>query len=1076
MAACPNCGKPYDDWARFCSICGTELATEPSPPRELRKTVTVVFSDVANSTRLGERLDPESHRRVMGGYFDAMRVVLERHGGTVEKFIGDAVMAVFGIPVLHEDDALRAVRAALEMQEAVAELNRDLGRDWDLELSIRTGVNTGEVVAGESETAQNLVTGDAVVVAKRLEETATAGEIRLGDGTYRLVREMVEAEPLGPVKGKGKPAIPAWSLVGLVHGDGAAPLRLDSPLVGREHDLAALEKTFELVESEHACRLITVLGPAGIGKSRLIHEFVDRLDGRARVLRGRCLPYGEGITFWPLVEVVRQAAGLIDRDTSSEARDKIAALLPRNEDGALTCKRIAAAVGIDETESDRPEETFWAVRRLFEDLSRERPLVIVFDDIQWAQSTFLDLIEYVAGWTTNAPVLVCCLARPELLELRGAWSLPKPNSAAILLEPLGEEDTDELIANLLGRLPPAADDQRRIASAAQGNPLFVEELLRMLLDEGILRRENGGWQSTGDMTELAAPPTIHALLSARLDRLEPEERAVIQRASVAGEVFWWGAVAELSPEQMRPRVGARLQALARMELIRQEPSTFAAEDAFRFGHILIRDAAYAALAKEARADLHERLAGWLEQKTEARAAKYEEIVGYHLEQAVLYRRELSGRDDEATAALAVQAGNRLAAAGRRAAARADTPGAASLLGRAAHLLPDSAEGRGELLVDLAEALHEVGALQRTREILEKARARGAAVGDEGLEARAELELANLRPQLGTDSTWVDELQRAGERAVAVFEQVGDDRALARALCRVADAHWLRCRVEPIEPLLERAQRHALLAGAARELSQIRYGLARALALGPLHADQAVRRCRQILDEASGDRIAEATTANALAYLEAMRRRFDDARALVTRSRDILDDLGLVLMAAVLDAWTGRVEMLAGDPAAAERVWRASYETLERFGERGNLSTIAAFLAEAVHAQGRDEEAERLTEASERATSPDDVISQVAWRITRSRLYAGHGDVEGGERLARDAVTRADETDWPSLRGASRVSLTEVLLAAGRTEEALEAGREAYAVYEAKGNAAAAAEVRGLLDGVRTGTVPGGAAS
>ena len=400
----------------------------------------------------------------------------------------------------------------------------------------------------------------------------------------------------------------------------------------------------------------------------------------------------------------------------------------------------------------------------------------------------------------------------------------------------------------------------------------------MLLDEGILRRENGGWQSTGDMTELAAPPTIHALLSARLDRLEPEERAVYPARVCGRGGLLWGAVAELSPEQMRPRVGARLQALARMDLIRQEPSTFAAEDAFRFGHILIRDAAYAALAKEARADLHERLAGWLEQKTEARAAKYEEIVGYHLEQAVLYRRELSGRDDEATAALAVQAGNRLAAAGRRAAARADTPGAASLLGRAAHLLPDSAEGRGELLVDLAEALHEVGALQRTREILEKARARGAAVGDEGLEARAELELANLRPQLGTDSTWVDELQRAGERAVAVFEQVGDDRALARALCRVADAHWLRCRVEPIEPLLERAQRHALLAGAARELSQIRYGLARALALGPLHADQAVRRCRQILDEASGDRIAEATTANALAYLEAMRRRFDDARA------------------------------------------------------------------------------------------------------------------------------------------------------------------------------------------------------
>ena len=326
MAACPNCGKPYDDWARFCSICGTELATEPSPPRELRKTVTVVFSDVANSTRLGERLDPESHRRVMGGYFDAMRVVLERHGGTVEKFIGDAVMAVFGIPVLHEDDALRAVRAALEMQEAVAELNRDLGRDWDLELSIRTGVNTGEVVAGESETAQNLVTGDAVVVAKRLEETATAGEIRLGDGTYRLVQGDGRGRAARPGQGEGETRRSrrgaSWDCV---HGDGTAPLRLDSPLVGREQrpcgpgeDLRARRSRSTRAVSSR-CSV-----PPGSASPRLIHEFVDRLDGRATRAA------------WPLPSLRRrdhvlaarrggqQAAGLIDRDTAERgSRTKI---------------------------------------------------------------------------------------------------------------------------------------------------------------------------------------------------------------------------------------------------------------------------------------------------------------------------------------------------------------------------------------------------------------------------------------------------------------------------------------------------------------------------------------------------------------------------------------------------------------------------------------------------------------------------------------------------------------------------------------------------------------------------------
>jgi class 3 adenylate cyclase/tetratricopeptide (TPR) repeat protein len=1073
MPACSKCGKPYEGGERFCSACGTELASESAAPRELRKTVTVVFSDVANSTRLGEQLDPESHRRVMGSYFEAMRAVLERHGGTVEKFIGDAVMAVFGIPVLHEDDALRAVRAAAEMRDAVVDLNRELRRDRAFELSIRTGVNTGEVVAGEPGTAQTLVTGDAVVVAKRLEETAAPDEIQLGEGTYRLVKDNVAAEPLGPLSAKGKQAIPAWRLVDVLGAE--VPLRLDSPIVGRAGDLATLEGTFDLVEEGRSCHLFTVLGPAGIGKSRLIHEFVSELGDRATVLRGRCLPYGDGITFWPLVEVVKQAAELTDHDSAEEAQRKIGALLPPSEDSRLVCQRVAAAVGRGEAAAARPDETFWAVRRLFEALARERPLVVVIDDVQWAESTFLDLLEYIAGWTTRAAVLLCCLARPDLLELRPSWGLPKPNAAAILLKPLREHETGELVDNLLGRLPLPAEAQARISTSAEGNPLFVEELVRMLVDEGVLHRQNGGW-AADDVGELAVPPTIQALLSARLDRLDPDERAIIQRASVAGQVFWWGAVAELSPHEARADVGAHLQSLVRKELIRQEPSALEADDAFRFGHILIRDAAYTALPKEARAELHERLANWLERKTEAEAIEYEEIVGYHLEQAVLYRRELGSRY-EAIAELALQAGGRLAGAGRRAAARADAPAAANLLGRALLLLPDGALGRDELLVQLAEALHEVGELHRARELLEEARDRAVAAGDAGLEVRAELELANWRPQLDPESTWVDDLQSAGERAVEVFERLGDDRGLARALSRVAVAHWLRCRVEPIEPLLERALRHALRAGDARELSNIRYGLVRAAALGPLPADEAVRRCERILDEAAGDRVAEAAAANALAYLEAMRGRFDEARVLVVRSRTILEDLGLVLMAAVLDAWTGHVEMFAGDPAAAERLWRSAYETLERFGERGNLSTIAAFLAEAVQAQGRDEEAERFTEVSEQATSRDDVTSQVAWRVTRSKLCARRGDVEGGERLAREAVERADETDWPSLRGAARTSLAEVMLAAGRAGEAAEAGREALEIYEAKGNVAAAAQVRELLDGmVSAGTVPGERAS
>ncbi len=1069
MAACPSCGHQNADAARFCSACATLLAPEPPTTGELRKTVTVLFSDIANSTRLGERLDPESHRRVMGRFFGAMHHALENHGGTVEKFIGDAVMAVFGIPVLHEDDALRAVRAAVEMRTALAEVNRDLLRQWDLEIAVRTGINTGEVVAGAPGTPQTLITGDAVVVAKRLEESAGADEIQLGESTYQLVRESVVAEPLGSIEAKGKSRLSAWRLLEVQDGDRTA-LRLDSPLVGRAGDLRALERSFELAEAERACRLFTVLGPAGIGKSRLIHEFVSWLGERATVLQGRCLPYGDGITFWPLIEVVKEAAGLSDRDSPDEARKKIGTLLPPGDDAQVVCERVAAAIGRGEASTARPDETFWAVRRLFEALARERPLVVVIDDVQWAESTLLDLIEYIAGWTTRAPVLLCCLARPDLLEVRPSWGLPKPNATTILLKPLREHETDELIANLLGQL--SLEPKAGIASVAEGNPLFVEELLRMLVEEGLLRRENGGWVAAGEVGELAVPPTIHALLSARLDRLAPDERAVIQRASVVGQVFWWGAVADLSPPAERPEVGAHLQSLVRKELIRHERSNFAAEDAFRFEHILIRDAAYAALPKELRADLHEALAGWLEDRAGDRAAEYEEIAGYHLEQAVRYRGEL-GRREEETAALAQEAGRRLAAAGRRAVARADAPAAASLFGRAVGLLPRDARERGELLVDQAEALHEVGELQRSREVLQQALDGAAVAGDGVVEARARLELAYLRNLSDPGSDALEELQLAGEHAVSVFERMQDDRRLARALLRIADAHWLRCRVTPAEPLRERAHELATRSGDARELSQIRFGLARGSALGPMHVDAAITRCREILEESAGDRYAEGVTANALAYLEGMRGSFDEARELAARSRTILEDLGLVLAAAVLDAWVGQVELLAGDPSAAERIWRASYETLEPLGERGNLSTIAAFLAEARYEQDADEEAQELTEVSERAASDDDPTSQIAWRVTRAKVLARRGRLERAEELAREAVSRADETEWPNLRGTARTSLAQVLLAAGRTDEAARSAEEAVEIYEAKGNLPAAARARDLISAAAT---PNGRAS
>jgi class 3 adenylate cyclase len=427
-------------------------------PVAARKIVTIVFSDVSGSTSLGERLDPEAVRRVMERYFAETRSVLESHGGTVEKFIGDAVMAVFGIPQLHEDDALRAVRAAAEMRGRLADLNEELERDWGVQIAVRTGVNTGEVVAGDAAQGQSFATGDAVNVAARLEQAASPGEILIGDATRRLLREAVRVEAVGPLALKGKAdAIDAWRLVEILPDVPAFTPNLDAPFVGREREFAELEEAFERSAEERVCRLVTVLGPPGIGKSRLGAELRAAVEEAATVLTGRCLPYGEGITFWPLAEIV----GELDLGSALRGEAEVDAI----------SRRIEAAVGLAES-SGRIEETFWAVRRLFEALARERPLVLVFEDIHWAEPGFLDLIEYLAQWTRDAPVLLVCLARPELLEERPSWTATEPSSVVLVLEPLSERASQVLVADL-AEAQLAERERDRIVEVAEGNPLFL---------------------------------------------------------------------------------------------------------------------------------------------------------------------------------------------------------------------------------------------------------------------------------------------------------------------------------------------------------------------------------------------------------------------------------------------------------------------------------------------------------------------------------------------------------------------------------------------------------------------------
>ena len=1026
---------------------------------EVRKTVTVLFADISGSTSLGERLDPESLRDIMSRYFDEMRRAIEQHGGTVEKFIGDAVMAVFGVPTVHEDDALRAVRAASQMREILATLNAELERDFGARLQVRIGINTGEVVAGDPSAGEAFVTGDTVNVAARFEQTAEPGEIVFGQETHRLVRDAVQVEPVDPLELKGKSdRVPAFRLVDVSPGAPALARRLDSPLVGREAELGRLQRAFEEAVAERACRMATVQGDAGLGKSRLATELVSRVGDRARVLRARCLPYGEGITFWPVAEMVKEAAAIEESDAPDSARSKLHALVANAEDGAEVAVRVSAAIGLGEDGAGGDiQETFWAVRRLLEIVAAERPVVVLFEDIHWAEPTFLDLVQYVTRFSAEHPLLLVCTARPDLRESRPDWSAV---GETIVLEPLTDDQSAHLIGNLLGKVGLPADVEIRITDAAEGNPLFVEEMLRKLIDDRLLERDNGHWSAHGDLSEVAVPGTISALLTARLDQLEHEERAVIQRASVVGKVFWWGAVTELSPEDDRPRVGSHLQTLLRKELVHPDRSGFAGEDAFRFSHILVRDAAYGSMPKRSRADLHQRFAGWLERKAGDRIAEFEEIVGYHLEHAYRYRAEL-GPVDEPARAVAEAAAERLAAAGRRALAHWDVSAAVNLLSRAVELLTADDPARVALLPDLGLVLAQSD-IPRAEAVLTEAIESARSAGDPLLEARAGVRRVFVRLLHDPNVVQLEALAEV-EGFLALFQGWNDDLGQAEANSLIGMIRFWQGRAAESERDFERALEHARLAGDRRQEGEILRRLALAIDQGPTSADEGIRRLSAVLEESQGDRRVEIGVTRARAGLEAMRGRFAAAHELIAHGKAVARELGDQVALAAVFRDAGFVEMLAGDPAAAEAEYRHGFEILERIGDSGHLASAAPDLGDAIYAQERYEDADALAELTERITIEGDRDAQVRGTQLRAKVLARRGRFDEATAVAEDAARIAAGTDYLELHAHALESLAEVLLLAGRPEEAASSLREAIELLRQKGNVVEQARAQVLLE-------------
>ena len=798
----------------------------------VRKTVTLVFCDVADSTPLGEQLDPEALRGVWSRYHDTAREVLERHGGTIEKFVGDAVLGVFGIPVVHEDDALRAVRAAVELRGELARLNDELEAAYGIRIGVRTGIHTGEVYAGDPAQGDPFATGDAVVVAQRLESTAAAGEILVGDATIRLVRDAVTAEPMPALelKGKSEP-VDAWRLLDVEPDAAGVARRMDSPLIGRAAEFDALLAELERVVADRACRIVTIVGEPGIGKSRLAAELIATAGEDTLVLEGRCLPYGNGITYWPLVEVIR------DLD--------LEAALAGEPDGETVRGRILEAVGRAAPRS-RTDELYSAIRRLLETLARERPVVLVLDDIQWAEPAFLDLVEYLAGWSRDAPILVCCMARPDLAELRPAWG-----GTTIQLAPLPRSTRARCSRTWPGRstrMPPTRWAARPVAIRSSSRRCCACSSRTASSSSA-----TGGSSRSGRSTRCACPDTVQAVLAARLDRLGEDELAVLQRAAVIGQVFWWGAVADLSPPEEVGAVAGHLQALVRKGLIKPDARTFAGEDGFRFGHILIRDAAYDSMPKRSRAELHERFAGWAEDHA-GEGAELDEIIGHHLEQAYRFRVELGARGEEEDR-LAGRAADRLCGQGGAPSAAATFTQRGRCSSAPPHCWHSADVRRLELAPELGLVLTTSGALSRAEEVLTEVIEHGDGVTQPVVLA-ARIERVALRVRSDPRGGWEEdlalievalpglestpELDRRDTARRARLVPVGLVRGLWAGQCQAGEEALLRARAT-------RSRR--AIAGRRRKIVR-RIGFA--AWSGPLPVHDGIGLCVSLLESAPDD--------------------------------------------------------------------------------------------------------------------------------------------------------------------------------------------------------------------------------
>jgi DNA-binding SARP family transcriptional activator len=1015
---------------RHDSLLSPASTTTVAPLARRPVTVLCVVLRVASSS--GTALDPEAHEVVNEHSVSCLTAVLERYGGRLATSARERLMGVFGATSVHEDDALRAVRASLDARSALVTETGILLRQHGASLACHFGIATAEALVGGPGPLG--FAGDAETQAVTLAEAAEPGQILISRQTRELAAAAIETESAGSDRFVLRSAHAA-----------ARPLalRLDAPLVGRNEEMRQLEAACALATREQVTMLVTVIGEAGLGKTRLVHELAGRLGRRVNVLTGRCLPYGEGITFWPLREVVRQAGA------GHDSPDRIKALLDGEADAAQVAERLSHALGPGNQGKSDAAEIFWAARRLLETLARSRPLLLIFEDLHWAEPTFLDLVESLAVQPGRSPLVLVCIARPELLEQRPAWAAGAERAVSIELMPLADGPSEALLESLAPDQRISRSIRARVLETAAGNPLYLEQLAVSLSEQA------------ESQIRPVLPPTIHALLTARLQRLGPGASSVLARAAVIGKDFGVDAVRELLPPEARGPLSRNIQTLVAKGLVERGPPGKIRVEEYSFRHILIQEAAYRAIPKSLRAELHHRFADWLEYVFWEPATQRPEILGYHLEQSVRYLSEL--RPAEARSSpLSRLAAVHLETAGRAAHDRGDALAGMNLLTRAAALLPRDDPALARVYTSLGTALTEAGQLEKAWSTLDRAQRIAAANGDEGQRAHARVQALLSGLKLAPNRVAIQIAQALPELR-SEFARGPDELGLCQTLQLEAAMYWIHARSAAAEDAWQRAAEYARRANDRRQLTEILGWLASAALWGPTPASEGIRRCEDYLDEIGNHPRGQAVILLHMAGLHAMQDRVEIAHATLSRAKSLLETLGPTMTAAVTEP-AAFIAILAGDPATAEMHLRLEYESLSQMGEKDFLATTAALLARTIAAQGQTRygEATQLIAVSQEAAAGEDLSAQIISQGLSARILADRGRHGEATELASSAVALAAQTDLLSQHADALLDLAQVLAASGRLPEAQAAATQALDLYRRKGNLPGVRESLGYL--------------